>query len=226
MVAPDTEYSPAPVAPLTLNSVDDLSGSVEKIALEPEDDEDASSKPTDTPRPFYIYTRAQALHLSKSPLVQCPPGMPDFKDWFGWVSSPIYFFLVLSVRLFLEATGTNNPQQRKIQMPPRHFQMAETGGMFVCAYERFFGLSNLGFCSFRRDADDTGIFLLPGYSFRVINSLQKTLMPGIFGPLLHNLRKWVTSGTSQREQLNGTARRGLEKTERPKMGRNDFGVYV
>ena len=226
MVATDTEHSPTPVAPLALNNIDDLSGSVGKIALEPEDDEDASSKPTDTSRPFCIYTRAQALHLSKSPLVQCPPGMPDFKDWFGWVSSPIYFFLVLSVRLFFEATGTNNPQQRKIQTPPRHFQMAGTDGMFVCAYERFFGLSNLGFRSFRRDADDTGIFLLSGYPFRVINSSQKPLMPGIFGPLSHNLRKWATSGTSQRERLNGTARRGPEKTERPKMGRNDFGAYV
>ena len=226
MVAADTEPTLAPTAPLALDNIDDLSGSVGKIALEPEDDEDTSSKPTDTQRPFYIYTRAQALHLSKSPLVQCPPGMPDFKDWFGWVSSPIYFSLVLSLRLFFEVTGTNNPQQRKIQTPPRHFQMAETGGMFVCAYERFFGLSNLGFRSFRRDAEDTGIFFLSGYTLCVINSLQKTLMPGIFGPLLHNLRKWATSGTSQREQQNGTVRRGLEKTEKPKMGRNDFGVYV
>jgi hypothetical protein len=83
MVAADIESSFASVAPLTLDSFDDLSGSVGKIVLETEDDEDTSSKPTDARRPLYIYTRAQALYLSKSSLVQCPQGMPDFKDWFG-----------------------------------------------------------------------------------------------------------------------------------------------
>jgi zinc finger CCCH domain-containing protein 13 len=83
MVAADIESSSASVKPLTLEYVDDISESVGKIVLETEDDEEESSKPTDAPRPFYVYTRAQALHLSKSPLVQCPPGMPDFKDWFG-----------------------------------------------------------------------------------------------------------------------------------------------
>lgn len=142
MVAADTEPSPTSVGHLGLDNIDDLPGSVGKIVPETEDDEDTSSKATDAPRPFYIYTRAQALHLSKSPLVRCPQGMPDFKDWFGWVSSPICFSLVLSADLFLEATGTNNPQQRKIQTLPRRFQMAETGGMFVRTYERFSGLSN------------------------------------------------------------------------------------
>ena len=83
MVAADIESSSAPVEPLALGNIDGLSGSFGKIVLETEDDEDTSSNPTDTPRPFYIYTRAQALYLSKSPLVQCPQGMPDFKDWFG-----------------------------------------------------------------------------------------------------------------------------------------------
>jgi hypothetical protein len=82
MTAPDIESSSAPVTPLTLDNIDDLSESVRKIVVESEDDED-TSKPTDAPRPFYIYTRAQALRLSKSPLVQCPQGMPDFKEWFG-----------------------------------------------------------------------------------------------------------------------------------------------
>lgn len=85
MVAADIESSSASVEPLTPEYVGGLSESVGKIALETEDDEDTSSKPADAPRPFYIYTRAQALYLSKSPLVQCPQGMPDFKDWFGWV---------------------------------------------------------------------------------------------------------------------------------------------
>jgi hypothetical protein len=83
MAAAAIESSSAPVAPLTIDNIDDFSDSVGKIVLETEDDENTSSKPTDAPRPFYIYTRAQALHLSKSPLVQCPQGMPDFKDWFG-----------------------------------------------------------------------------------------------------------------------------------------------
>lgn len=83
MVVADIESNSTSVEPLALNNVDDLSESVRKIALQTEDDEDTSTKPTDTPRPFYIYTRTQALHLSKSPLVQCPQGMPDFKDWFG-----------------------------------------------------------------------------------------------------------------------------------------------
>jgi hypothetical protein len=226
MAAADIEFSSTSVKPLALDNIDDLSGSVGKIALETEDDEDTSSGPTDTPRPFYVYTRAQALYLSKSPLVQCPQGMPDFKDWFGWVSSPICFSLVLSVNLFFEATGTNNPQQRRIQTLPRRFQMAETGGMFCLCLRALLQFIKLGFRSFRRDADDTGTFPLPGYTLRVINSLQKTLQPGTSGPLWHNLRKWAISDTSQREQQTGTARRGLGKTEKPRMGRNGFGVYV
>jgi len=83
MVFADTESSSTPVGPLALGNIDDLSESARKIALQTEDDEDTSPKPTDALRPFYIYTRSQALYLSKSPLVQCPQGMPDFKDWFG-----------------------------------------------------------------------------------------------------------------------------------------------
>jgi len=83
MVVADIESSPAPAKRLALDNIGDLSGSVGKIVLETEDDEDTSPKPTGASRPFYIYTRVQALHLSKSPLVQCPQGMPDFKDWFG-----------------------------------------------------------------------------------------------------------------------------------------------
>lgn len=96
MVAADIESSSASVEPLTLGYIDDLSESVGKIVLETEDDED-TSKQTNAPRPFYLYTRAQALYLSKSPLVQCPQGMPDFKDWFGWVPVQIRFLLLLNV---------------------------------------------------------------------------------------------------------------------------------
>ena len=83
MMAADVESSSGPVEPLTLDNIGGLSQSVGKIVLQTEDDEDTPPKPIDTPRHFYIYTRAQALYLSKSPLVQCPQGMPDFKDWFG-----------------------------------------------------------------------------------------------------------------------------------------------
>ncbi|KAG8750368.1 hypothetical protein FRC12_012905, partial [Ceratobasidium sp. 428] len=39
-------------------------------------------------RAFVQYTRAELLHLSKSPLVKIPDGMPPFKEWFGeWVDS-------------------------------------------------------------------------------------------------------------------------------------------
>jgi len=93
MMAADVESSSALVEPLTLDNIGDFSESVRKIALQTEDDEDSPSKPIDGPRHFYMYTRAQALYLSKSPLVQCPEGMPDFKDWFGWVSLR---FVVLS----------------------------------------------------------------------------------------------------------------------------------
>ena len=127
MVASDIESSSTPAEALTFDDIDNLSESVGKIALQTEDDEATSSKPNDAPRPFYIYTRTQALYLSKSPLVQCPQGMPDFKDWFGYVSSQICSPPVLSV---FKATGTNNLQQRKIQMLLRHFQMAEIGGTF------------------------------------------------------------------------------------------------
>lgn len=36
-------------------------------------------------RPPLVYTRSQALQLYKSPLVQAPDGMPQLKDWFGYV---------------------------------------------------------------------------------------------------------------------------------------------
>jgi hypothetical protein len=132
MVAGDIESSSTPLEPLALDNIGDLPVSVGKIVLQTEDDEDTSSKSSDAPRPLYIYTRTQALYISKSPLVRCPQGMPDFKDWFGWVSSQICRSFVLSITVSFKAIGTNNPRQRKIQMLPRHFQMAETGGMFAC----------------------------------------------------------------------------------------------
>lgn len=98
MVTVDVESSSVSDEHLTLECIDELAESAGKIVLETED-EDTSSKPTDALRPLYIYTRAQALHLSKSPLVQCPQGMPDFKEWFGYVPLQIRFSILLSVAL-------------------------------------------------------------------------------------------------------------------------------
>ncbi|QRV76681.1 Zf-CCCH domain protein [Ceratobasidium sp. AG-Ba] len=41
--------------------------------------------PEPNTRPFIQYTRAELLHLSKSPLVKIPDGMPPLKEWFGEV---------------------------------------------------------------------------------------------------------------------------------------------
>lgn len=44
----------------------------------PPDEADHSNWPV-----VIVYTRPQLVHLSKSPLVAPPQGMPDLKDWFG-----------------------------------------------------------------------------------------------------------------------------------------------
>ena len=161
-------------------------------------------------------------HLSYNARKECQIS----KTGLGRSRLHICFSPVLSATALLKAIGTNNLQQRKTRILPRHLQTAEIDGMCCCAHERFFCLSILGFRSFRRDADDAGIFLPLRHKVRVINPLQKTLQPGTSEPLWHNLRKWATSDTSQREQQKGTARRDLEKIEKPRMDRNDFGVYV
>src|SRR5258708_33204350 len=111
----------------------------------------------------------------------------------------------------------NNPQRRKTWTLPPHFRTVETGGMFRLCLRALLCLSNLGFPSFRRDADDAGTFLAFRRKLHITNPLQKTQQPGTFGPLWHNLRKWATSDTNQPEQQSGTARRGLVKTEKPRM---------
>ena len=98
--------------------------------------------------------------------------------------------------------------------------------MFSLCSPALLRLSNFDFRSFRRDADDTGILPQFGRTLYVTDSLQKTPQPAIFGQLWHNLRKWETSDTSQREQQSGTAKRDLGKTEKQRMDRSGFGVYV
>lgn len=61
--------------------------------------------------------------------------------------------------------------------------MVETGGMFRLYPPALLCLSNLGFGSFRRDADDAGTILKFGPKLRLFSPLQKTYRPGTFGPL-------------------------------------------
>ncbi|KII93485.1 hypothetical protein PLICRDRAFT_35702 [Plicaturopsis crispa FD-325 SS-3] len=70
-------------------AVDGPASAVEDIALQDDAPSSSRNPSSDTPktenssRPLYIYTRAQALYLHKSPLVKPPEGMPALKDWFG-----------------------------------------------------------------------------------------------------------------------------------------------
>lgn len=72
--------SPAAADSLTNNIVDSL----EKVQLQAPQTSEANAP--DPIRPFIVYTRPEALHISKSPLVKPPDGMPALKDWFGYVS--------------------------------------------------------------------------------------------------------------------------------------------
>ncbi|KAK0233461.1 hypothetical protein IW262DRAFT_1477053 [Armillaria fumosa] len=71
---------------LDTTPADALAVSLEGTKLQ---DEDKSTEQDDTPTPqpsqcpLRIYTRAQILALSKSPLVAPPMDMPELKDWFG-----------------------------------------------------------------------------------------------------------------------------------------------
>lgn len=51
-------------------------------------DSHSSKSPEPSAPPFIQYTRAELLHLSKSPLVTIPNGMPHFKEWFGEWGDP------------------------------------------------------------------------------------------------------------------------------------------
>ena len=71
--------------PVCLNLVDGPANPVKKIALQTEDDTEPSEHSTSDVflPPFFSYSRSQILVLHKSPLVRCPEGMPELKDWFG-----------------------------------------------------------------------------------------------------------------------------------------------
>ncbi|KAK0465406.1 uncharacterized protein EV420DRAFT_1637544 [Desarmillaria tabescens] len=89
MASPTTDVSLMDTElPITSETtpVDALAISLEGAKLQ---DEDLSPEQDDTPtpqpsqRPLRIYTAAQMLALSKSPLVAPPTDMPELKDWFG-----------------------------------------------------------------------------------------------------------------------------------------------
>lgn len=93
-----TESSPNRSQDSPKNNADDddvLAGKLEKLQLQSADSSlDAPSEfvsangslgENSTPRPFIVYTRKELIHLSTSPLVKVPDGMPAFKVWFGCV---------------------------------------------------------------------------------------------------------------------------------------------
>ena len=70
-------------APHKANSVQDVVEAVAQVSLQDEVAANINDKTTTPPRPLKVYTRYELLHISKSPLVGLPEGMPAFKDWFG-----------------------------------------------------------------------------------------------------------------------------------------------
>lgn len=74
-------------------AVDNLSDTVAKVSLRPDNPSSQSPEPVADSltkdkndihsRPFVMYSRPHLLLLHKSPLVCTPTGMPALKDWFG-----------------------------------------------------------------------------------------------------------------------------------------------
>ena len=71
-------------------SQDSLASQLEHLAIQDHaESHEQAQAPAEAqelaPRPYIVYTRSQILHLSQSPLVKLPDGMPSFKSWFGFV---------------------------------------------------------------------------------------------------------------------------------------------
>ncbi|PIL32053.1 hypothetical protein GSI_06757 [Ganoderma sinense ZZ0214-1] len=81
--SPLPHTSPQTKNPPQASAVEAVVGPVAKVSLQDEVVDDVNEKIAETPRPLRVYTRHEVLHLSKSPLVNLPDGMPPFKDWFG-----------------------------------------------------------------------------------------------------------------------------------------------
>lgn len=60
--------------------VDALADSLANVDIQDRSDK----KPEHPPRELHVYTHAQLLWISESPLVKPPDGMPALKDWFGY----------------------------------------------------------------------------------------------------------------------------------------------
>jgi len=64
--------------------IDELATSLANADVQDASTPDSAAE-TEPPRPLHIYTRRQLVSLSRSPLVKVPDGMPELKDWFGYV---------------------------------------------------------------------------------------------------------------------------------------------
>ena len=90
MTSPDVETYLSTAATETVSppktAVDDVVEAVVKVSLQDETAADSNQKINESPpRPLHVYSRYGLIHLSKSPLVGVPEGMPVLKDWFGCV---------------------------------------------------------------------------------------------------------------------------------------------
>lgn len=82
---PTATHETAPLPKLT--AMDDVVEAVTNVSLQDEATTYVNQKVNEPPpRPLHVYTRYGLLHLSKSPLVNIPEGMPALKDWFGCVT--------------------------------------------------------------------------------------------------------------------------------------------
>lgn len=85
-----------------VSQTDKLATELEKVDLDNSEEQGKdqatnSHKAQDTTsRRLIIYTRKHLLHLSKSPLVKPPDGMPGFKSWFGSVATSLVWEYLLT----------------------------------------------------------------------------------------------------------------------------------
>ncbi|KAJ7139820.1 hypothetical protein C8R44DRAFT_765504 [Mycena epipterygia] len=86
MPANDAEGNPLQLNLSPIPLPDDVVALATADVVSPQDEssepEESATKPSPC-RPLMIYTRPQILHLQSSPLVKCPPDMPELKYWFG-----------------------------------------------------------------------------------------------------------------------------------------------
>ena len=75
-------------------AVEDVAAAMATVSLQDSAAADVNKKTGEAlPRPLYVYTRHELLHLSKSSIVTVPTEMPVLKDWFGYVDISTTNFL-------------------------------------------------------------------------------------------------------------------------------------